>query len=94
MALYGLQSCCPDCHTSALAANAQECLLIEDSLNAAGANGLASLMLQCLWESFALPVIVDPLVVSQQADAPRQQTRSKPKLQTVLRRCNVLAERY
>lgn len=27
-----------------------------------GANGLASLVLQCLWESFALPVIVNPLV--------------------------------
>ena len=30
----------------------------------AGANGLASLVLQCLWESFALPVIVEPLVTA------------------------------
>lgn len=41
----------------------------------AGANGLASLVLQCLWESFALPVIVEPLVTavgsSQQGSQPQ-----------------------
>ena len=69
----------------------QQIHLTEDRLNAAGANGLASLVLQCLWESFALPVIVNPLVMSQQADAPRQQTRGQPLLRTVLTQCNVLA---
>lgn len=41
----------------------------------AGANALSSLVLQCLWESFALPVIVTPLVAALTADqpaAPRQ----------------------
>lgn len=63
-------------------------------LDGAGANGLASLVLQCLWESFALPVIVNPLVMSQQADAPRQQAPSKPMLQTVLTLHDLLALPY
>lgn len=36
----------------------------------AGANALSSLLLQCLWESFALPVIVTPLVEALTADQP------------------------
>lgn len=60
------------------------CLISVVCCDVAGANGLASLVLQCLWESFALPVIVNPLVMSLQAAAPRQQPPSKPLLYTML----------
>ena len=47
-----------------MAVTAQKQALNADCHWHAGANGLASLMLQCLWESFALPVIVNPLVAA------------------------------
>lgn len=44
----------------------------------AGANALSSLVLQCVWESFALPVIVTPLVQALTADQPAEPSQSLP----------------
>ncbi|DBB13964.1 TPA: hypothetical protein ACH3X3_000941 [Trebouxia sp. C0006] len=65
-AIYNVDSCL---------AEVEDLLSYCNDILSAGANGLASLVLQCLWESFALPVIVEPLVTavgsSQQGSQPQ-----------------------
>ncbi|DBA96507.1 hypothetical protein WJX77_007106 [Trebouxia sp. C0004] len=73
-AIYNVDSCL---------AEVEDLLSYCNDILSAGANGLASLVLQCLWESFALPVIVEPLVTavgSNQHNSQPQQVKGTSKL--------------
>ncbi|KAA6427346.1 MAG: hypothetical protein FRX49_02011, partial [Trebouxia sp. A1-2] len=73
-AIYNVDSCL---------AEVEDLLSYCNDILSAGANGLASLVLQCLWESFALPVIVEPLVTavgSSQQGPQLQQVKGDSKL--------------